>query len=144
MNLYKALKVLIKEVKIDYAKLSTLVKSSKSGLNAYRHEATNYDTVWRKAYKLVAAKDVSTVIHKLQNAVNEAIVVFVEKVCRESSNIIRFPSKTQDAWTVQYVKSGMTVDKAELLAASKVENAKLRAKGAAAKAARKARLLKVV
>ena len=144
MNIKLIVDQTIADLNIDTEKLEKLINTS-AGLNSYRHEATNYDELWGTFYnKNLSNNLINKAIRMFKNAVNELIVKLVEKVCRRTSNVIKFPTKTQSDWTVQYVKSGMTVDKAELLAASKVENAKLRAKGAAAKAARKARLLKVV
>ena len=45
-------------------------------LNTLRHEATNYDKVWRKAYSLDT--DANWVIRTLKNDVNNALLVKVQ------------------------------------------------------------------
>ena len=151
---------------VEFNKLN----SKDANMNKLRHEATNYDFEIERITKLaqkvgyrsstlnkIAKKVQNKFNNKLTKAIHKANKVVVEaknaeiaelkaELTARKSNVIQFPVKTKTVsdWTVEYVKSGMTVDKAELLAASKVENAKLRAKGAAAKAARKARLMKAV
>ena len=121
---------------INQEVLETLVKND-AGLNSYRHEATNYDVIW-KSVRIQNETKRNTVVHIIQNKVNEQIVKLVQEICKSMSNPVSV--KTKSDWIVEYQEFGTSFETAKKLAESKVANAELRAKGAAAKAARKARL----
>ena len=154
MNKYTVLNTLTKS--IVFSEDIEKMIANDVNLNTLRHEATNYDKVWRKAYTFDT--DANWVIRTLKNNVNSSLFVKVQDhknaqiaelktiISSKESNVIPFPVKVKTAadWTVEYQETGVSFENAKKLAESKVANAQLRAKGAAAKAARKARRLEAV